>query len=104
VFNVVDELYSHGKLPFGTFAFSVVDESHGEITFGGYKPETVASDILWAKVVGERYWTVAVEDVTFDNEGANLCKSGCQAAVDTGTSIMVGSFAMKDELEKRIKV
>jgi len=103
-FNVVDELYSHGKLPFGTFAFHVVDETHSEITFGGFRPETVVSEVLWAKVVEERYWTVAVEDVTFNNEVIDVCKTGCQAALDTGTSILVGSFSMKSELEKRIKV
>merc|ERR1719199_2356370 len=95
-FNIVDELDSHGNLPFGTFAFRIVDATHSEITFGGYRPETIVSDVLWAKVVEQRYWTVAVEDVTFDNVDGKVCKSGCQAAVDTGTSILIGSFEMKD--------
>lgn len=101
-FNVVKELNSNGQLPFGTFAFRFVSKTHSEITFGGYKPETVASDVLWAKVMEERYWTVAVEDVTFDNKDGNLCKSGCKAAIDTGTSILIGSFEMKEQFQKQV--
>lgn len=103
-FNVIDELYANDQLPFGTFSFRVLDRSHSEITFGGYKAEALASDILWTRVIENRYWTVQVDDVTIDNNDASLCKSGCRAAVDTGTSIMIGSFAMKKALTKRIDV
>ena len=63
-FNILDDLNAKGQLPMGTFAVFLTDDSNSEITFGGYKPDQIASDIVWAKVVRESYWQVGVDDVT----------------------------------------
>jgi len=72
-FNIVDDLNDAGQLPAGTFAVFLTDDYNSEITFGGYKEEQLASDIVWSDVVRESYWQVKIEDITFDNKETGLC-------------------------------
>jgi hypothetical protein len=101
-FNIVDDLNANGQLPQGTFAVFLTDDSNSEITFGGYRPEQVASDIVWANVVRESYWQVGVDDITFNNVETGLCNGGCQVAVDTGTSMLAGPSDLVDKLSSKL--
>mmetsp|Transcript_2066 Transcript_2066/g.6243 ORF Transcript_2066/g.6243 Transcript_2066/m.6243 type:complete len:451 (-) Transcript_2066:11-1363(-) len=102
-FNIVDDLTDSAQLPHGTFAVYLTDDGNSEITFGGYRPEVLASDILWSPVVRQSYWQVAVEDITFDGADTGLCgASGCQVAVDTGTSMLAGPSDLVDKLSNRL--
>jgi hypothetical protein len=86
----------------GTFAVFLTDDSNSEITFGGYKPDQVASDIVWSKVVRESYWQVGVDDITFNNKETGLCNGGCQVAVDTGTSMLAGPSDLVEKLTNKL--
>jgi hypothetical protein len=101
-FNIVDDLNDNGQLPQGTFAVFLTDDSSSEITFGGYKPDQVASDIVWSKVVRESYWQVGVDDITFNNKETGLCPGGCQVAVDTGTSMLAGPSDLIDKMTNKL--
>merc|ERR1719353_989837 len=101
-FNILDDLNAGGQLPMGTFAVFLTDDQNSEITFGGYRPEQVASDIVWAKVVRESYWQVGVDDITFNNRPTGLCEGGCQVAVDTGTSMLAGPSDLVDKLTAKL--
>merc|ERR1719353_1843444 len=101
-FNILDDLNAGGQLPMGTFAVFLTDDQNSEITFGGYRPEQVASDIVWAKVVRESYWQVGVDDITFNNKETGLCEGGCQVAVDTGTSMLAGPSDLVDKLTAKL--
>jgi len=101
-FNIVDDLNANGQLPQGTFAVYLTDDQNSEITFGGYRPEQVASDIVWAKVVRESYWQVGVDDITFNNKETGLCEGGCQVAVDTGTSMLAGPSDLVEKLSAKL--
>jgi len=101
-FNILDDLNAAGMLPMGTFAVYLTDDHNSEITFGGYRPEQVASDIVWAKVVRESYWQVGVDDITFNNEKTGLCPHGCQVAVDTGTSMLAGPSDLVEKLTDKL--
>merc|ERR1719359_707712 len=101
-FNILDDLNVDGQLPMGTFAVFLTDDSNSEITFGGYKPDQVASDIVWAKVVRESYWQVGVDDITFNNVATGLCNGGCQVAVDTGTSMLAGPSDLVEKLTDKL--
>ena len=41
-----------------------------------------------AKVTREAYWQIAVDEILVP--GTSVCKTGCQAIVDSGTSLLVG--------------
>jgi hypothetical protein len=97
-FNIIDDLNSGGQLPGGQVSFYLTDGGDSEVTFGGYKSEYLASDILWARVDVESYWQVAIDDITFDNQPKKLCGGGCNVAVDTGTSMLAGPSDLVDKL------
>jgi len=100
-FNILDDLSAKGQLPMGTFAVYLTDDQNSEITFGGYRADQLASDVVWAKVVGSNYWQVVVDDITFDNSPTGLCKN-CQVAVDTGTSMLAGPSDVVRQLTERL--
>jgi saccharopepsin len=101
-FNIIDDLYAKGQLPGGQVSFYLTDGGDSEVTFGGYKSEYLASDIVWAPVKLESYWQVAIDDITFDNQPKNLCGGGCQVAVDTGTSMLAGPSDLVDKLSSMV--
>jgi hypothetical protein len=97
-FNIIDDLSDGGMLPGGQVSFYLTDGGDSEVTFGGYKSEYLASDILWARVDLESYWQVSIDDITFDNQPKKLCGGGCNVAVDTGTSMLAGPSDLVDKL------
>jgi len=97
-FNIIDDFYAGGQLPGGQISFYLTDGGDSEVTFGGYKSEYLASDILWARVDVESYWQVSIDDITFDNQPKKLCGGGCNVAVDTGTSMLAGPSDLVDKL------
>ncbi|CAE7782261.1 Ctse, partial [Symbiodinium necroappetens] len=101
-FNILDDMYQTGSLPAGQFSVFLTEDGSSEITFGGYRPEQLASEVVWAPVTHESYWQVAVQDITFDNTDTGLCGiMGCQVAVDTGTSMLAGPPALVNSLQEK---
>jgi len=98
-FNIVDDLIPNSK-----FAVFITDDSGSEITFGGYKSEQLASDIIWAPVSHQSYWQVSIDDIMFDNRPTGLCDGGCQVAVDTGTSMLAGPSDLVDKLTGKLDI
>merc|ERR1719333_1311064 len=101
-FNIIDELSKKGSLPGGQISFYLTDGGDSEVTFGGYKAEYLASDIVWAPVKKESYWQVSIDDITFDNTPKGLCPDGCEVAVDTGTSMLAGPSDLVDKLSNML--
>eukprot|EP00747_Dinoflagellata_sp_TGD_P101953 gnl/TRDRNA2_/TRDRNA2_168513_c0_seq5.p1 gnl/TRDRNA2_/TRDRNA2_168513_c0~~gnl/TRDRNA2_/TRDRNA2_168513_c0_seq5.p1 ORF type:complete len:588 (+),score=157.98 gnl/TRDRNA2_/TRDRNA2_168513_c0_seq5:86-1849(+) len=101
-FNMIDELTKNGALPGGQISFYLTDGGDSEVTFGGYKSEYLASDIVWAPVEVQSWWQVAVQDITFNNQPKNLCDGECRVAVDTGTSMLAGPSDLVDKLTEMI--
>jgi hypothetical protein len=64
--------------------------SGGELHVGGYRRENMASEFTWAPLSNNDSWHVRVDDITVDGKTTGFCgKTGCQAAVDTGSSLIV---------------
>merc|ERR1719456_2027672 len=94
----MDELARKGQLPNGQISFYLTDGGDSEVTFGGYKSEYLASEIVWAPVEVQSWWQVAMTDITFNNEPKKLCNGKCRVAVDTGTSMLAGPSDLVDKL------
>ncbi|XP_012675128.2 pepsin A-like [Clupea harengus] len=60
-----------------------------EVTFGGYDPSHYTGNLVWIPLSSETYWQITVESMTV-NGNVVACNGGCQAIVDTGTSLIVG--------------
>merc|ERR1719401_3028673 len=101
-FNMVDDLNKGGQGGNGQFSFFVSDGEDSEVTFGGYRPERLASEIVWAPVKVESWWQVAIDDITFNNQPKGLCDGQCQVAVDTGTSMLAGPSDLVDKLNSMV--
>jgi len=94
-FNLLQALFAErktGRAVFGVYlaATSSSTPAGGELVFGGYRKERMAEELLWAPVSEQGSWQIHVEDITIDGKPANLCaKGGCEAAVDTGSSLVM---------------
>jgi hypothetical protein len=102
-FNMVDDIVAQHSLPENKFSVYLTDEGGSEINFGGYKRSQAASEVFWVPVNKQSYWQIAIDDVTFDNTKTGLC-SGCQVAVDTGTSLLAGPSDVVENLGARLNV
>merc|ERR1719169_105624 len=102
-FNIIDDLVAQHSLPRNQFSVYLTDTGHSEINFGGYKEGQAASDILWAPVNKQSYWQIAIDDIPFNNRKQGLC-SGCQVAVDTGTSLLAGPSSVIQALTEQLDV
>jgi len=97
-FNILDDLAEKNMLPNGQFSFYLTDDGNSEVTFGGFRPELLASDIVWAPIKIQSYWQVSIDDIAINNNARQLCKDSCQVAVDTGTSMLAGPTDMINDL------
>lgn len=115
-FNFVSNLRSSDAVTDPTFAVFLrhldADED-SEITFGGYQASRLLKPdggMAWLPVPkeeadGKGYWLVSMRDVYVNGEPLGICDDfsaapRCKAAMDTGSSLMMGpSFAMEKLLQ-----
>ncbi|KFP91444.1 Cathepsin D, partial [Apaloderma vittatum] len=73
----------------------------GELLLGGTDPKYYSGDFNWVNVTRKAYWQVRMDSLDVAN-GLTLCKGGCEAIVDTGTSLITGPTKEVKELQKAI--
>jgi len=71
---------------------SMTDDS--EISFGGVREDRMSGPMTWVDVSEEGYWQFKFTDFAVDGKATGLCdrygERGCQAVLDTGSSLMMG--------------
>uniref|UniRef100_A0A8C5NV17 Cathepsin D n=2 Tax=Jaculus jaculus TaxID=51337 RepID=A0A8C5NV17_JACJA len=73
----------------------------GELMLGGIDSKYYKGELSYLNVTRMAYWQVHMERVDVAN-GLTLCKGGCEAIVDTGTSLLVGPVDEVKALQKAI--
>ncbi|XP_014830002.1 PREDICTED: cathepsin D-like [Poecilia mexicana] len=73
----------------------------GELMLGGTDPQYYTGALHYVNVTRKAYWQIDMNRVDVGNQ-LTLCKDGCQAIVDTGTSLIVGPAAEVRALNKAI--
>ncbi|KAL2082362.1 hypothetical protein ACEWY4_022180 [Coilia grayii] len=89
--TVFDNMVQQGVIQNDYFSvyLSRSPDTGSEVVFGGYDPDHYNGDLVWVPLSSETYWQITMESITVNGQVV-ACNSGCQAIVDTGTSLIVG--------------
>ncbi|XP_032898812.1 pepsin A-like [Amblyraja radiata] len=95
--TVFDNMMAQRLVDEPLFAFYLTREgsqSGSEVVFGGVDPNHYTGQIHWVPVTRQGYWQILVDSVKINGQVV-ACQDGCQAIVDTGTSLLTGpSYAI----------
>ncbi|NWV04597.1 CATE protein, partial [Ptilonorhynchus violaceus] len=73
----------------------------GELLFGGFDTSRFTGRLNWVPVTQQGYWQIQLDNIQLGGTVA-FCAGGCQAIVDTGTSLITGPHKDIKELQKLI--
>ncbi|XP_043861517.1 gastricsin-like [Dromiciops gliroides] len=77
-------------------------DNGGELVFGGVDSSIYTGDIYWSPVTEEAYWQIAINGFSIGGQSTGWCSEGCQAIVDTGTSLLTAPQQIFSELMQYI--
>jgi len=102
------ELQRRGGSAPQTFAVFLADSDQemSEISFGGWKTEHLDGELGWNSVPDPKlgHWLVHIKALRIGDETLRFCEDGsCQAAVDTGTSLLAVPTAIFPELYELLR-
>ncbi|KAM8779991.1 gastricsin [Rhynchonycteris naso] len=85
-------LLQEGALTSPVFSFYLSNQqgsqNGGAVVFGGVDNSLYQGQIYWAPVTQELYWQIGIEEFLIGGQASGWCSQGCQAIVDTGTSLL----------------
>ncbi|CAK6449580.1 unnamed protein product [Pipistrellus nathusii] len=88
---VFDGMWNNRLVSQNQFAFylSSKKENGSVVMFGGVDPTYYQGRLQWVPVSTQGHWNINMNSITI-NRKVVACPSGCQAIMDTGTSMLVG--------------
>uniref|UniRef100_A0ACB8F5G1 Uncharacterized protein n=1 Tax=Sphaerodactylus townsendi TaxID=933632 RepID=A0ACB8F5G1_9SAUR len=73
----------------------------GELIWGGFDPSHFSGNLNWVPVTKQGYWQILLDNIKV-NGNIEFCAEGCQAIVDTGTSLITGPSEDIIQMQKLI--
>ncbi|NXQ39620.1 CATE protein, partial [Catharus fuscescens] len=73
----------------------------GELLFGGFDSSHFTGTLNWVPVTQQGYWQIQLDNIQLGGT-VTFCAGGCQAIVDTGTSLIAGPTKEVKELQNLI--
>lgn len=106
-FNVMKMLLANatdGKAPVLGIYLSNGEDS--ELSFGHVNEARLAEPLTYLNISDEGYWQVKMDDLMVNGKKTGICdeKIGCQAVVDTGSSMLMAPPHMVEQIEKALDV
>uniref|UniRef100_A0A8C5NYM1 Cathepsin E n=1 Tax=Jaculus jaculus TaxID=51337 RepID=A0A8C5NYM1_JACJA len=102
---VFDNMMAQNLLEFPVFSVYMSRDPEGgsgsELTFGGYDPSHFSGSLNWVPVTKQGYWQIALDGIQV-GDTLMFCAEGCQAIVDTGTSLITGPPHKIKQLQEAI--
>ncbi|DAA16492.1 TPA: progastricsin (pepsinogen C) [Bos taurus] len=90
--TVLQGMLQEGALTSPVFSFYLSSQQGsqdgGAVIFGGVDNCLYTGQIYWAPVTQELYWQIGFEEFLIGDQATGWCSTGCQAIVDTGTSLL----------------
>ncbi|ETE56573.1 Gastricsin, partial [Ophiophagus hannah] len=94
------------KIVLLTFSINLIRQpsfqNGGSFIFGGINSSLYTGQIYWSPVTQDLYWQIAIDGFMVNNQVTNWCSQGCQAIVDTGTSLLTAPGQFFDEVMQHI--
>uniref|UniRef100_H0XQS9 Peptidase A1 domain-containing protein n=1 Tax=Otolemur garnettii TaxID=30611 RepID=H0XQS9_OTOGA len=90
---VFDNIWKKGLITANLFAFYFTSErkTGSMLMLGGVNDSYYSGELRWVPVTKQRYWQVALDSITV-NGIVIACHDGCQAILDTGSSVVNGPY------------
>uniref|UniRef100_A0A3Q3F9A2 Nothepsin n=1 Tax=Kryptolebias marmoratus TaxID=37003 RepID=A0A3Q3F9A2_KRYMA len=86
---VFDNMVAQKIVDEPVFSFYLSSSPEGELLLGGKDEALYTGPINWIPVTAKGYWQIKMESVAVQGV-SSFCPRGCQAIVDTGTSLIAG--------------
>ncbi|XP_019369439.1 PREDICTED: embryonic pepsinogen-like [Gavialis gangeticus] len=77
------------------------DRTGSMLMLGGMDESYFTGNISWIPVPYQGYWQISIDSIIVNGK-VIACESGCQAIVDTGTSLLVGPSSDVSSIQKVI--
>ncbi|XP_075030149.1 embryonic pepsinogen-like [Calonectris borealis] len=90
IMPVFDNLVNESLLEENLFSVYLSCETTGSVViFGGIDESYFTGSINWISVSYQDYWQISMDSIIVNSQEI-ACRGGCQAIVDTGTSLVAG--------------
>ncbi|KAM4707805.1 pepsin A-like [Discoglossus pictus] len=98
---VFDNMWSEGLIPENLFSVYLSSGAGSAVTFGGIDSAHYTGTLKWVPVTAQKYWQITIDRVTLGGQVV-ACSDGCQAIVDTGTSVIAGHPEAIQDIQRAI--
>ncbi|XP_071350350.1 pepsin A-like [Trachinotus anak] len=88
---IFDNMWNQGKIPQNMFSMYLSSSAEGSVLIlGGTDPSYYTGGINWIPLYhATNFWNIQIQSVTI-NGNTVACSGGCEAVVDSGTSLIIG--------------
>ncbi|KAM3872494.1 pepsin A-like [Diretmus argenteus] len=87
--------------PFFSVYLSGNKEQGSEVIFGGVDSSHYTGQVTWIPLTSATFWQIKMDSIIVNGQTV-ACSGGCQAIIDTGTSLIVGPNSDIDNLNSRV--
>uniref|UniRef100_A0A8C0JWD0 Cathepsin E n=1 Tax=Canis lupus dingo TaxID=286419 RepID=A0A8C0JWD0_CANLU len=102
---VFDNMMAQNLVDIPMFSVYMSSDPEGgtgsELIFGGYDHSHFSGNLNWVPVTKQGYWQIALDAIQVGGT-VMFCSEGCQAIVDTGTSLITGPSDEIKQLQNAI--
>uniref|UniRef100_A0A8C0FCX1 cathepsin E n=1 Tax=Bubo bubo TaxID=30461 RepID=A0A8C0FCX1_BUBBB len=86
---VFDNMMAQNLVELPMFSVYLSTYGHAFLLFGGFDPSRFTGTLNWVPVTQQGYWQIQLDNIQLGGT-VTFCVNGCQAIVDTGTSLITG--------------